>query len=166
MLTYDIQSQRLSGTVGNQRFDMVAVSGGGRGSKIRPEGQETLRSWSVGTKEDATRGDRGGPIPPGFYICRHLQNHPPFGECIFLEQTLTSLLVLTPGSPLGVEVQQRDGFYVHGRGPKGSDGCIVPLVETERQRLNHAVAANPGTPLRVVNPYLPDDLGRADTAYG
>ena len=21
----------------------------------------------------------------------------------------------------------RSGFYIHGRGPKGSDGCIVPM---------------------------------------
>ncbi len=165
MLTYDVQSERLSGTVGAEHFDVRAVSGGGRGSKVRPEGQETLRSWLVGTKEDEARGVRGGPIPPGFYVCCYLQSHPPFGECIFLEQTLTSLIVRSPESAIGIALRDRDGFYIHGQGPKGSDGCIVPMIESERKRLNKAVKANPGTPLRVINPYVPVDVGRPGRAF-
>ena len=33
----------------------------------------------------------------------------------------------------------RGGFFIHGSGRKGSDGCIVLANEHERQRLNAAV---------------------------
>jgi len=33
----------------------------------------------------------------------------------------------------------RDGFYIHGRGPHGSDGCIVLENDAERKRLNKAL---------------------------
>ena len=90
MLTYDIQGERLYGVLGNQTFALQAVSGGGRGSKVKPEGDEKLRSWSALTKEDEKR-IRGGILPPGFYICRHVAHHPKFHECVYLEQTITSM---------------------------------------------------------------------------
>lgn len=159
MLIYDIQSELLHGEVGSQTFRVHAVSGGGRGSKVRPEGDQLLRSWSYGTKEDENRGVRGGIIPPGPYICRYSASHPKFHECIFLEQTVASLLVSDPSSATGVRLHSRDGFYIHARGPKGSDGCIVVFDEAERLRLNRAIRnANSATLLRVVNPFLPDDL--------
>jgi len=164
MLTYNIQSELLHGVVGNKVFNLHAVSGGGRGSKRKPEGDELLRSWSFWTKEDEAKGIRGGIIPTGFYICHYVQHHPKFHECIYLEQTITSLLAPDPGSPIGVRLHNRGGpmghgaFYIHASGPKGSDGCIVIPSEVERQGLNHAIRSHNGTPLRVTNPYLPDDI--------
>jgi hypothetical protein len=158
MLIYDIQSEWLQGDVGNRRFRIHAVSGGGRGSRLNPEGDQLIRSWSPGTKENQKNGIRGGIIPPGFYTCRHVPNHPKFGECIFLEQTITSLFVGDPGSPAGLRLHGRDGFYIHGAGPKGSDGCIVISNKEDRSSLNRAIQHHNGTPLRAVNPYLPDEL--------
>lgn len=168
MLTYDIQSELLYGEVGDQRFHVHAVSGGGRGSKLKPEGDELLRSWSFQTKENEAKGIRGGIIPPGFYICHYLHNYEHFHECIYLEQTLTSLLAPDPGSSIGVSWVNRGGhlgegaFLIHASGPKGSDGCIVIPNNAERLRLNQAIRHHDRTPLRVVNPYLPDDISPRD----
>jgi len=156
MLTYDIQSELLQGEVGNQKFHLQAVAGGGRGSKRKPEGDELIRSWSFWTKENEAGGVRGGIIPPGFYICRYVPHHSTFHECIYLEQTITSVLAPDAGASIGVRLHNRGGFYIHARGPKGSDGCIVILNEGERHRLNRAIKSHDGTPLRSVNPYLPD----------
>jgi hypothetical protein len=161
MLEYDIQSETLRGNVGREYFLAHAVSGGGRGSKLKPEGDERLRSWTFWTKENQAKGIRGGIIPPGFYICRHVPHHTTFHECIFLEQTLTSIVVPDPGSSLGIRMHDRDGFYIHSRGPKGSDGCIVLSSEAERHRLNRAIKDHPATALRVVHPYLPDSIAPA-----
>jgi len=159
VLIYDIQSELLHGEVGGQNFRMHAVSGGGRGSKIQPEGDGLLRRWSFGTKENEKSSIRGGILPPGPYVCRYRANHPIFHECIFLEQTVASLLVADPSSPTGVRLHNREGFYIHARGPKGSDGCIVVFDEAGRLRLNRAIRINVGaTLLRVVHPFLPDDL--------
>ncbi len=38
----------------------------------------------------------------------------------------------------------RDGFFIHGRGTHGSDGCIVPMNPSERKKLNHAVRDHTG----------------------
>ena len=158
MLIYDIQSELLHGDVGSQHFRVHAVSGGGRGSYLKPEGDELLRSWSFLTKEEASKSIRGGIIPPGPYVCRYVANHSTFHECIYLEQTVASLLVPDPASPAGIKVHDRGGFYIHGSGPKGSDGCIVVRDKQERLRLNKAIKTNGATLLRVVHPFLPDDL--------
>src|SRR5215471_7458990 len=107
MLIYDIQSELLHGDVGSQHFRVFAVSGGGRGSTLKPEGDQLLRSWSFGTKENEAKGVRGGILPPGMYICRYVSNHPTFHECVYLEQTLSSLLSSDPVSPIGVRVIDR-----------------------------------------------------------
>jgi hypothetical protein len=162
MLIYDIQSELLHGDVGGRQFRVHAVSGGGRGSKLKPEGDELMRSWSFWTKEIAAHGRekrvRGGVIPPGVYTCRYVQHHPTFHECIYLEQTVTSLLASDPVSPTGVRLHGRDGFYIHASGPKGSDGCIVVPDEAQRRCLNQVIRDHNGTALRVVSPYLPDDI--------
>jgi hypothetical protein len=93
----------------------------------------------------------GGPLPPGFYICCYLADHDPFGECIYLQQTITSLFAI---SPVGnIDFYDRGHFYIHGHGPKGSEGCIVVEAPSERHRLNAAVRdASDGVVLRVVEP--------------
>jgi hypothetical protein len=146
-LTYDIAAERLFGSVGRQYFDMRAVSGGGRGRKIGLP-SHSLSSYLSTTGENSPKGERGGPLPGGDYKCEYLPNHPPFHECIHL-RLLTShqhLVLSKVGGHRGL-----DSFYIHGRGPKGSDGCIVPLDNADRLRLNLAVKDNPGTYLRVIN---------------
>jgi hypothetical protein len=97
MLTYDIQSELLQGEVGNQKFHLQAVSGGGRGSKRKPEGDELIRSWSFWTKENEAGGVRGGIIPPGFYICRYVPHHSTLHRMLErqLESDCTTAVVFT-----------------------------------------------------------------------
>jgi hypothetical protein len=43
----------------------------------------------------------------------------------------------------------RDGFFIHGRGPHGSDGCIVPLDMTQFIDLMNALTKSNGGTLVV-----------------
>src|SRR5438876_1205541 len=38
----------------------------------------------------------------------------------------------------------RDGFYIHGRGPHGSDGCIVPVNSVDFNNLMSALIQSNG----------------------
>ena len=130
MLTYDITNERLIGQIGNEKISIWAKSGGGRASKVHAAGQpgqEGLGSWNTQRKEAGST--RGGPLPPGFYTVQPPANHPVLGRAAYLEQTITSLMYANPSAALGVSVTERGGFYIHGRGPKGSDGCIVPMED-------------------------------------
>jgi hypothetical protein len=140
MLIYDSGHEMLHGTVGTTQFSFRAYSGGGRGSVNKPAGVATVSSWSFRIKEHGNV--RGGPLPPGNYKCVYYSNHPKFHECISL-------------NPIDVaDLANRDGFFIHGRGPKGSDGCIVPAVKDDRLKLIASIKNHPGTVLRVVNPYF------------
>lgn len=124
MLYYSIAQQRLSGEIGGTRVDLYAVSGGGRGrTKGTPE--SSLASFSHQRKTAKTA--RGGPLPPGFYIVHKPGHHPRLGLSAYLEQTLASLLQADPLAPNRYYVTDRGGFFIHGRGAHGSDGCIVPM---------------------------------------
>jgi hypothetical protein len=132
VLTYDIANERLHGTIGGRKISIWARSGGGRGSTVHPDGtpnQVGIRSWNSQRKQDDSKGIRGGPLPAGFYIVQKPAMHPDLKLSAYLEQTITSLLYANPSSALGIAVTKRDRLYIHGRGPKGSDGCIVPMEE-------------------------------------
>ena len=166
MLTYDITNERLFGTIGNEHISIWARSGGGRGSKVHPEGQpgqEGLASWNTQRKEAGTT--RGGPIPSGFYTVQPPANHHTLGRASYLEQTVTSLLYANLSAAAGVSATDRDGFYIHGRGRKGSDGCIVPmedfahlmdLLATSAPLMLHVVSA--GVRMDKLPPAIPGNL--------
>jgi hypothetical protein len=158
MLTYDIALERLYGEIGGKKFAIHAMSGGGRGSKVHPYGDPGdkgsnvgLGSWSWPRQEVGSKHIRGGPVPPGFYIIFKPQTYAWLGggKGAYLEQTLSSLLHADPTKAIGVSVTGRDGFYIHGRGPKGSDGCIVPMEQFSELMTALEAAAPLG--LRVVN---------------
>lgn len=152
-LTYSIAMETLSGMIGTAAFHLHAWSGGRRGAK-GPGAQTTPASYDVFRKEEHSKGIHGGPIPPGIYVCRYIAHHSKFHECIFLEQTLTSLFQVDASAK--VRLYDRDAFYIHGRGPHGSDGCIVPENEAVRLQLNKSVKTCDGTVmLRVVDPGFP-----------
>lgn len=145
MLIYDSGHEILHGTVGTTQFSFRAFSGGGRGFNPRKAAKghtsdATVSSWDFHTKEHGSV--RGGPLPPGNYKCVYYANHPTFHECVFLR----ALEVPHLGT--------RGGFFIHGRGPKGSDGCIVPALSSDRVKLIAAIKNHPGTVLRVVDPYF------------
>jgi len=152
-LSYSIATETLSGTIGITTFLVRAWSGGRRGAK-GPGAQSTPRSYDVFRKEDHGKGVHGGPIPPGIYLCRYVANYAKFHECIFLAQTLTSLFRVDANAT--IRFYGRDKFYIHGRGPHGSDGCIVPENEAVRLQLNKSVKNSQGTVmLQVVDPGFP-----------
>jgi len=81
---------------------------------------------------------RGGTLPPGHYSCSYLANHAPFGECVYLKRDADTRLHYPTST--GVSLDNRgDDFYIHGSGPKGSDGCLVITDVKERKRLNKAI---------------------------
>ena len=136
ILNYSIALEWLEGAVGDQKFSMRAWSGGGRGRK-GAGAEHTLASYDTFRKTDHKHGITGGPLPEGLYICHFVAHHPRFHQCIFLEQTLTAVLQIDSAAIF--RFYDRAGFYVHGRGPHGSDGCIVPQNEADRHKLNNAI---------------------------
>ncbi|HEY6331528.1 MAG TPA: hypothetical protein VI756_19540 [Blastocatellia bacterium] len=117
-LSYFILEGILVGKAGGSRFHLLALSGGGTGStKNQPNFGGGFYPYLQGQKTTGSGANHqhGGPIPAGEYIIHGPQQNAHLGLSAYLEPA--------PGnSMLG-----RDGFYIHGRGPHGSDGCIVPL---------------------------------------
>lgn len=115
-------------------YSTRAFSGGGRGSTAGLA-RSDLAHWSTSKKApgafDAT--DRGGPLPTGHYVVKYLGKYKKFGECARLEQTLTSLIHV--GVMGDLQFTKRDGFLIHGDGPRGSDGCIVPASKAALKTL-------------------------------
>jgi len=153
-LVYDAASELLTGTVGNEPpFRLIAYSGGSRGHRkdVTPDQSssylhdqaKTLLSRLATTRETKDRDgryvQRGGTLPPGHYSCHYVANHSTFHECIQLLRSADALAIHSPFSPHPIPHERGDDFFIHGSGPKGSDGCIVPASNPERLRLNRAV---------------------------
>ncbi len=150
ILTYSIASEWLRGSVGTESFRLHAWSGGARG-RTGSGAEHSLASFSVFRRTDHSKGIHGGPLPPGLYLCHYVAHHPHLGECIALEPTLTAMFQVDPRA--NVKFYKRDGFYIHGRVPHGSDGCIVPENNGERKRLNLAVKnSSSAVVLKVTDP--------------
>jgi hypothetical protein len=117
-LTYCIFEGTLTGYVNRAFFSIEAVSGGGAGSTLHKASTSANNPYMEGLKTtgsaNAVGHRHGGPIPPGKYTISKPSHHPHLG--------LSAQLTHPGWKPMG-----RDGFYIHGRGPHGSDGCIVPL---------------------------------------
>lgn len=106
------------------------VAGGGRGAeqlardragRVRAKkilAQGGTRDWTV----KATEAARGGPLPPGRYLLHPPAPHPRLGPACFLEPDAAN------------DMRGRDDFWIHGPGPRGSDGCIVPVPDGSRRR--------------------------------
>jgi hypothetical protein len=82
-------------------------------------------------------GHRGGPIPLGRFKISSPVHHRHLGLAA----------ALTPETPMP---NHRGGFYIHGRGPLGSDGCIVPMAAYDFHRIMQGLAASHGGKLIVV----------------
>lgn len=152
MLRYSIMDECLYGTVGDESFSMRAFSGGGRGSTAGME-QVGVDQWNTRKKAPKTfdQTNRGGPLPVGLYLATYFGVHPHLGLCAQLAQTISSLIQTDSDSPIGFSVTERDAFYIHGEGPKGSDGCIVPANKVELKSLLEAIRAAPGPVVLVVH---------------
>jgi hypothetical protein len=158
-LTYDAEAESLSGIIGDKKFAIHAFSGGSRGHKQvdvkTAKGAKAAKLYlyvqeksmfsrfantptiGEGSEKNPYR-QRGGTLPPGHYSCSYIASHKSFGECIYLKRDVDTRIHFPTAS--GVSLDNRgDDFYIHGSGPKGSDGCIVIPDVVERKRLNKAI---------------------------
>jgi hypothetical protein len=134
-LTYCIFEGLLTGVVANRIFRIFALSGGAGGSTKHTTTESVNNVYMEGLKTKGAATSRahihGGPIPPGRYVIEPPCQHPHLG--------LAARLVHPHRRPMG-----RDGFFIHGRGPHGSDGCIVPVNPIEFQALMTALQTSSG----------------------
>ena len=125
-LTYNIASGILSGAIDGASILAQAGSGGRAGTKT-PDG---LNWWlannpfATAVKLSSDHLRPGGPLPIGRYSIVPHESRP-------------NWLRLVPESQN--QMHGRAGFAVHGRGPRGSDGCIVPTDFAVVMRLHKLV---------------------------
>jgi hypothetical protein len=116
-LTYYIFEGVMVGFVDSGLVHLTALSGGGGGSTKHSANENANNPYVYALKEVDDKGQKlhvhGGPIPPGTYQIHPPSVHPKLGLSARLE-------------PLQPLPGHRGGFYIHGQGPHGSDGCIVP----------------------------------------
>jgi hypothetical protein len=123
-LTYYIFEGVLVGCIERDLIHISAWSGGGGGStqhrtddSANNPYMSANNPYMYALKEVDNKAKHihihGGPIPPGAYRIHSPDHHPKLGLSAQLQ----------PLTPLP---NNRGGFYIHGQGPHGSDGCIVP----------------------------------------
>jgi len=110
-LTYNIVDMSLSGNLSGRAFNAVAYSGGRAGSKQEKAVHPILANNPFGTGMKLSDKTPGGSLPLGLY---ELRTH----------ETRKNWVRLNPVA--GTNMRGRAGFAIHGRGDRGSDGCIVP----------------------------------------
>jgi hypothetical protein len=114
-LVYNILEQQLVGEIDGVSISAYAVSGGRAGSKtvgaVNPFLANNPYATGVKKKGDKNNAPPGGPIVIGRYS---LKTH----------EKKADMIRLLPQA--GNHMRGRSGFLIHGRGPRGSDGCIVP----------------------------------------
>lgn len=112
-LTYNIASGRLTGNIDGQAISANAGSGGRAGTKSK----NGLNWWLANNpfarrvKLPDDKSHPGGPLPYGTYE-------------LVLREKRPNWLRLVPRDTSAMH--GRSGMAIHGRGNRGSDGCIVP----------------------------------------
>lgn len=115
-LSYNIASMRLQGVVDGFEVSVIAYSGGRGGSKTPGASNSIIvnNPFLTGLKLNVAKkneGSVGGALPMGIYS-------------LSLHENKKNWIRLNPVNV--VNMKGRDGFAIHGRGERGSDGCIVP----------------------------------------
>lgn len=110
-LTYNIVEQLLSGKIDGTWISAHVVSGGRAGSKTAGAVNPLLANNPYATGVKLSRKTPGGPLILGTY---RLRTH----------ESRANWIRLLPAAEN--HMRGRDGFAIHGRGPRGSDGCLVP----------------------------------------
>lgn len=138
-LTYYVWSERLIGSIGDVRYNIRAVSGGGRGGK---NPANSFESYNPHTAKIEKIGQRGGVIPPGYYQIEKPSKYAgkikgkPISKLtpVFIEDSTG--FIEEKDTPFGRDFTW-EAFLIHGPGTLGSDGCIVidlvhrkPLLES------------------------------------
>lgn len=139
-LTYYIFEGVLTGFAGEKTIHMTALSGGRGGSRLKNVTTDAANNpYLTGLATSHSKGIHGGPIPTGRYAIEtpKVQN---VGEHKILAAKLVESHKLANG---------RGGFFIHGRGPHGSDGCIVPSSDSKFDELMTALRKDSGGVLYV-----------------
>lgn len=146
-LTYYIYEGVLAGHLNKKFILYAAQSGGGGMSKLGLTNPAEVnnpfyfdKKTEYKNKEDATKENRGGPIPPGNY---RILKPEPWGEskkAVLEPVDFTKELLKKIG---------RNGFLIHARGNYGSDGCIVPNTWEAYVELMEGLEADNGGKLKV-----------------
>jgi hypothetical protein len=133
---------------------MAALSGGRGGSRNLTPGwiawDIVNNPYMTGLEQIEGRPGHvyGGPIPIGPYIV----STPSYN--IHVKGMASAL---TPGKH-NTMMHRSGGFLIHGRGPKGSAGCIVPMNPGDFEFLMNALAEDGGGTLQVL-PSMIGDFG-------
>lgn len=163
VVVFDVLESHLHGRIGRQPFGPWAVWSGA-GQNPGKSVAVTLGKWLPSQKKSGSAdGERGGIIPPGWWIILpedlkqgHRSRYLP-GQKSGGAPTEHSLKLVPYSLDAGWDsqtAQARDGFYIHGasRTPakvgSGSDGCIL-MDRGPRAWLASAVAATGGAWLAV-----------------
>lgn len=143
---------KIDGDIGPKTI--AAISGFQKRSGFsKPDGRvdKNGKTWKLLIREVA-----GGPLPPGKYTMSWDPKKFSKG-CIRLN--LQQLTEMFPGSEHFSTVtawKLRNGMLIHGRGKRGSDGCIVPVDSRDLHQINKFVQNQKTSPvLTVVDPYIP-----------
>ena len=110
-LVYNIVEELLAGSISGVFINARAVSGGRAGSKLRGVVNPMLANNPYATRVKQEGNTSGGPIIMGKYKLKTHESKP-------------NWIRLVPFSDN--RMGNRSGFAIHGRGKRGSDGCIVP----------------------------------------
>jgi hypothetical protein len=113
-LMYNVIDGLLTGEVDGKHINARANSGGRAGSKTAGVQNYFLANNPFATSvkfEKGKAGSVGGTLPLGIYTLR-------------LHESRNAWIRLIPDA--SNNMRGRSGFAIHGRGKRGSDGCIVP----------------------------------------
>lgn len=135
-LVYFVDRGRLKGSIGKDLINIPAVSGAGRGRKNRPASEidpsnKAKEPLSRNTLTEKQKSIRGGPIPLGFYTVLKPNVHETLGHSAFLDPLGIIQYLDGPRRTFTGGPKRGGGFYIHRRGPHGSDGCIVPVYQSD-----------------------------------
>lgn len=149
---YYVWSETLVGSLEGKSFCVRAVSGGGRG-RTAGEPEKSFASFSPHVGTDNVTGTRGGTLPPGLWRVELPSE--------YVGSMGKPAAKLTPISNQVSDYATREytfaPFLIHGRGEKGSDGCLV-IEKTERKILLDAVEKAGGATILVSLNTQPGDL--------
>lgn len=125
-LVYNIVEGQLSGSIDGEFIFGRAGSGGRANSKTPGALNHWLANNPFAVRVKKSADHPGGPLPLGRYF-------------VVTHESRSNWLRLIPAD--GTAMHGRDGMAIHGRGPRGSDGCIVPSDFSVVQQLWRLVKA-------------------------
>jgi hypothetical protein len=140
---YYVWSETLVGNLAGHSFCIHAFSGGGRG-RVHGKAETSFASFSPHRATNDAKGVRGGTLPPGLWRIELPSE--------YQGKMTAPVAKLTPMSKqvsnYATREYEKKPFLIHGRGDKGSDGCLV-IEKPERVRLLSAVEKAGGAILLV-----------------